>query len=71
MIRARASAAQEHFWIARKALPRAQASRFYDKLQETLKELGFTGKVHGLCAAHYSSTEKGRPPVDPVVYLKC
>jgi transposase len=26
--------------------------------------------VHGLCAPLYTSTEKGRPPIDPVVYFK-
>jgi transposase len=30
----------------------------------------FSGKVHGLCERHYSSGEKGRPPIDPVVYFK-
>ena len=54
----------------RKDLPRAQASRFYDKLEGTLEELGFAARVHGLCETHYSSGEKGRPPIDPVVYFK-
>ena len=47
-----------------------QASRFYDKLGETLDEMGFTGKVHELCKPLYCSGEKGRPPIDPVVYYK-
>jgi transposase len=49
---------------------RAQASRFYDKLDETLEAMEFTKKVHVLCAPAYSSGEKGRPPIDPVVYFK-
>ena len=70
MIREQKPGEQREFWIARKDLPGAQASRFYDKLEETLKELEFAGKVHGLCERHYSSGEKGRPPIDPVVYFK-
>jgi transposase len=70
MIREQKPSDQREFWIARKDLPRAQARRFYDKLEETLKEMGFAGKVHGLCESHYSSGEKGRPPIDPVVYFK-
>jgi transposase len=30
----------------------------------------FAAKVHGFCAPLYSSGEKGRPPIDPVVYFK-
>jgi transposase len=70
MIREQKPEEQGEFWIARKDLPGAQASRFYDKLEETLKELEFAGKVHRLCERHYSSGEKGRPPIDPAVYFK-
>jgi len=70
MIRSQRPPQQAEFWIARNDLARAQASRFYDKLDETLKELDFAAKVHGLCAPLYSSGEKGRPPIDPVVYFK-
>src|ERR1039458_8149888 len=70
MIREQKTSDQEEFWIVRKDLPRAQASRFYDKLEGTLEELGFAARVHGLCETHYSSGEKGRPPIDPVVYFK-
>ncbi|HEV7881817.1 transposase [Bradyrhizobium sp.] len=56
--------------MARNDLARGQASRFYDKLQETLEILGFAAKVHALCAPVYSSGAKGRPPIDPVVYFK-
>ena len=30
----------------------------------------FASNVHRLCAPLYSSGEKGRPPIDPVVYFK-
>jgi transposase len=70
MIRRQTKPDQEELWIARKDLPRAQATRFYDKLEETLEGLDFAENVHGLCEAHYTSTKMGRPPIDPVVYFK-
>lgn len=70
MIRPQRKVQQGEFWIARNDLARARASRFYDKLEETLATMDFTAKVHGHCAPLYSSGEKGRPPIDPVVYFK-
>jgi len=70
MIRSQRQVKQGEFWVARNDLARAQASRFYDKLQETLESLGFAAKVHARCAPVYSSGAKGRPPIDPVVYFK-
>lgn len=70
MIRSQRQVKQGEFWVARNDLPRAQASRFYEKLQETLDTLGFAAKVHALCGPLYSSGSKGRPPIDPVVYFK-
>ena len=70
MIRPQRKARQGEFWIARNELGQAQASRFYDKLDETLEKMEFAAKVHGVCAPLYSSGEKGRPPVDPVAYFK-
>lgn len=70
MIRAQQKIQQGEFWIARNDLPRAQSSRFYDKLDETLEAMDFTAQVHSLCTPLYSSGEKGRPPIDPVVYFK-
>jgi transposase len=70
MIRPQRQVQQGEFWIARQDLARVQASRFYDKLDQTLEEIEFTKKVHRLCAPLYSSEERGRPPIDPVVYFK-
>jgi transposase len=70
MIRPQRSVQQEEFWIARQELVRVQASRFYDKLNETLAGMGFAQKIHELCAPVYSRGTKGRPPIDPVVYFK-
>lgn len=70
MIRPQRQVQQGEFWIARQDLARVQASRFYDKLDQTLEGIEFTKKVHRLCAPLYSSGERGRPPIDPVVYFK-
>lgn len=70
MIRAQRKIRQSEFWIARQDLAQAHASRFYDRLEETLEGMEFTAKVHRLCAPLYSSGTKGRPPIDPVVYFK-
>ncbi len=70
MIRGQASNEQGEFWIARNVLARGASSKFYDKLNETLGEMDFSSKVHKLCAPLCSKAEKGRPPIDPVVYLK-
>ncbi len=81
MIRAERILQHGEFWVARtdlartdlarNDLARARASRFYDKLEETLSTMEFTAKVHGLCAPLYSSGERGRPPIDPVVFSRC
>jgi transposase len=70
MIRPQRQIEQGEFWIARRDVARVQANRFYDKLDQTLEEMEFTKKVHELCAPLYSSGERGRPPIDPVVYFK-
>jgi transposase len=70
MIRPQRSVQQGEFWIARHEVARAPASRFYDKLDETLEKMDFAAQVHNLCARLYSSGAKGRPPIDPVVYFK-
>jgi transposase len=70
MIRPKRKVQQGEFWIARNKLAHGQASRFYDKLDETLGEMDFAPKVRELCEPFYSSGESGRPPIDPVVYFK-
>lgn len=70
MIRPQRQVQQGEFWIARQDVARVQANRFYDKLDQTLEEMEFSKEVHRLCAPLYSSGERGRPPIDPVVYFK-
>ena len=62
---------QEQFWIEKKALPPATASRFYERVNETLQAMGFAEAVWAICAPAYARAERGgRPGIDPVVYLK-
>jgi transposase len=70
MIRPQRIGGQAEFWIARNELARTQASKFYDKLAETLEAMDFSGRVRVFCAPLYTSGAKGRPPIDPVVYFK-
>jgi transposase len=51
-------------------LARTQASKFYDKLAETLATMDFSGRVRVFCAPVYTNGALGRPPIDPVVYFK-
>jgi transposase len=70
MIRPQRIGGQAEFWIARNELARTQASKFYDKLAETLETMDFSQRVRVFCAPVYTSGAKGRPPIDPVVYFK-
>ena len=63
--------AQEQFWVEAKALPPATPSRFYQRVEETLRQMEFAREVWAICAPAYAATARGgRPGVDPVVYLK-
>jgi transposase len=62
---------QEQFWIETKALPAATASRFYERVNETLAQLDFAREVWAICEPAYAQAARGgRPGIDPVVYLK-
>jgi transposase len=62
---------QEQFWIEAKALPPATASRFYERVNETLEKIGFAQEVWKICEPAYAKAKRGgRPGIDPVVYLK-
>src|SRR5271154_2954435 len=70
MIRPQRIGGQAEFWMARHELARARASKFYDKLAETLETMDFSGRVRVFCAPVYTNGAMGRPPIDPVVYFK-
>jgi transposase len=66
-----AADAQPQFWVETKRLPKATASTFYRKLDETLGQIGFTEGVREICKPAYADAARGgRPGIDPAVYFK-
>ena len=64
-------ARQEELWIEAKSLPAATASRFYERVNETLAKINFAQEVWQICEPSYAQASRGgRPGIDPVVYLK-
>jgi transposase len=62
---------QKEFWVMADRLPQATPSRFYELLNKTLEEMGFSEEVRALCAPAYAEVARGgRPGIDPVVYFK-
>ena len=62
---------QPQFWVETKRLPKATASTFYRKLDDTLAAIGFTEGVRDLCQPAYADAARGgRPGIDPAVYFK-
>jgi transposase len=62
---------QPQFWVETKRLPKATASTFYRKLDETLAKIGFTEGVRDICKPAYADASRGgRPGIDPAVYFK-
>jgi len=62
---------QPQFWIETRRLPKATASTFYRKLDETLDRIGFTEGVREICLPAYADAARGgRPGIDPAVYFK-
>jgi transposase len=62
---------QPQFWVETKRLPKATASTFYRKLDETLASIGFSEGVREICQPAYAEAARGgRPGIDPAVYFK-
>lgn len=61
---------ESELFVASAQLVRPATSPFYAKLDQTLESFGFAEKARGLCAPAYSSSGRGRPGIDPVVYFK-
>ena len=62
---------QPQFWVETKRLPKATASTFYRKLDETLASIGFAEGVREICRPAYADAARGgRPGIDPAVYFK-
>lgn len=62
---------QQPLWMNADELPRSPGHRFYEKLNELLRETDFDRKVEALCQRFYASEEKaGRPSIPPGVYFR-
>ena len=69
--RDRSDESQQEFWVETRRLPKATASTFYRKLDDTLDEIGFTEGVREICRPAYADASRGgRPGIDPAVYFK-
>lgn len=62
---------QQPLWVGASELPRSAGHRFYEKLNELLREADFDRKAEGLCRAFYEADgTAGRPSVPPGVYFR-
>ena len=62
---------QTPMWIAGPALARSPGHRFYETLNELLKEASFDRRVEALCASSFEADNRpGRPSVAPGVYFR-
>ncbi len=62
---------QQPLWVGATELPRSAGHRFYEKLNELLREADFDRKVEVLCRPFYESDDKaGRPSIAPGVYFR-
>jgi len=62
---------QGSMWIAHNDIQRGAGNRFYEKLNELLREAGFDRKVEELCAAYFDPEgTPGRKSIAPGVYFR-
>lgn len=62
---------QKEFWVVAEELPSATPGAFYERVNRTLKKMGFAEKVWSICEPAYADESKGgKPGIDPVVYFK-
>jgi transposase len=62
---------QTPMWLAGPELARSPGHRFYEKLNDLLKEADFDRRVEQLCAAYFEADDKpGRPSIAPGVYFR-
>ena len=67
----RRKAQQTPLWLAGPQLARAPGHKFYEKLNELLKEAEFDRRVEALCASYFEADNKpGRPSIAPGVYFR-
>ena len=61
---------QPELFVPAARLVQPATTSFYTKLEQTLISFQFSEQVRNLCARAYSTSRRGRPPVDPAVYFK-
>jgi len=62
---------QGSMWIAQSDIQRGAGHRFYEKLNELLREAGFDRKVEQLCAPYFDADHTpGRRSIAPGVYFR-
>jgi transposase len=62
---------QTPMWLAGPDLARSPGHKFYEKLNELLKEAEFDRQVEDLCAPYFEADDKpGRPSIVPGVYFR-
>ena len=62
---------QQPLWVGTSELPRSAGHRFYEKLNELLREADFDRKVEGLCRPFYEDEGTvGRRSIPPGVYFR-
>ncbi|MFO0590508.1 MAG: transposase [Polyangiaceae bacterium] len=62
---------QAPLWVAAPSLPRSPGHRFYEKLNELLREAEFDGAMETACAKHFEADGTvGRPSIAPGVYFR-
>lgn len=62
---------QQPLWLGAGELPRSPGHRFYETLNQLLREAGFDRRVEALCARFYEADgTSGRPSIPPGVYFR-
>jgi transposase len=62
---------QQPLWVGASELPRSAGHRFYEKLNELLREADFDRQVEELCRPFYEADgTAGRPSIPPGVYFR-
>lgn len=67
----RRKAQQTPMWLAGPAVARSPGHKFYEKLNDLLREAEFDRRVEALCAPYFEANDKpGRPSIVPGVYFR-
>jgi transposase len=62
---------QAPLWVGATQLPKSPGHRFYEKLNELLRESGFDAFAEAVCARHYEAAgTPGRPSIAPGTYFR-